>query len=219
MNKTAAKLAIKSLFKRYGASRSASIKNLGKASIGKVYELYVLAELLRELRSRGYLITFSNPGSTLKFKAGPGLLKQQDPHFDISKKADQTECYQIFVNVEFKTLGTQGISAAPDYSARHELDIGVFSHGLSGYPQHTKVALGIECKAVGKLTKQVVRGVLGLRRELSLLCEPIPSVLSAGRKQPANPPSELRLVTTDPRVDTYIQSPLTFGVELQWMKP
>lgn len=219
MNYGEAEKAIKSIFSRYGAEKSASVTGLSGASHGKIYELWTLAKLLEELRRRHYRISYSHPGKSLAFKAAPGLLKQADPHFDIRYRAGVEEHFQIFLNIEFATLGSGGTTHGNDASSHHELDIGVFSYGQSGYPPFSSVALGIECKAVATITKEIVRGVLGLRRELSVLTDLHHTVLKGGKPVPAYPPSELRLVTTDKRIANYQASPAAFGVECIEMMP
>lgn len=223
------KKKIKAIFNALGAGGSASLKAKKKENYGKVYELFVLSELLSELDIRGYDVSYSNPGAALAFKSGPGLLKQSDPHFDIREKKLKSCQFQVFVNVEFSTLGISPSVRHPiasgmrriakDLSCFHELDIGVFLAGQTGRPAYDKVALGIECKAVTTLTKQIVRGVLGLRRELSFLDRKAPAILLGGPSLQAQPTSELRLVTTDARVKNYIASPSVFGIEMVHLKP
>jgi hypothetical protein len=221
MNCAEAEKAIKSVFSAYRAQQSSSVTAIAGSSHGKVYELWVLAQLLQELRQRHYNITYSHPGQPIAFKAAPGLLKQADPHFDIQDRYGKMERFQIFMNIEFTTMGERSIDrlSSKDLSIYHEIDIGIFTENQSGRPPFEAVALAIECKAVATITKAIIRGVLGLRRELSLFTNSRPTTLKGGKSVPANPPSELRLVTTDKRVSNYAASPATFGIDCMEMTP
>lgn len=219
MNRANAEAAIKSIFGTYGVASSTIPAGASSHARGKVYELYVLTQVIRHLRSLGYRIRFSRPRGAVQFKSSPGLLKASDPHFSVSLPGNNP-IFDIYVDIEFQTLGSslQARAVNPDLSEHHEIDIGVFRHGLNNVrPAHTDVALAVECKAVVSLSKAVIRGMLGLRRELSLLSPPRTSVLAAiaGHSVPdvpAEPPSEVWLVTTDPNVSRYSNSPATFGI-------
>lgn len=219
MNRANAEAAIRSVFGAYGIASSTIPAGASSHARGKVYELYVLTQVIRHLRSLGYRISFSHPSGAVKFKSSPGLLKASDPHFSVSLPGHKPT-FDVYVDIEFQTLGSSRMRgrALSDLSEHHEIDIGVFRHGLNNArPAHTDVALAVECKAVVSLSKAVIRGILGLRRELSLLSPPRTSVLAAiaGHSVPdvpAEPPSEVWLVTTDPNVSRYSNSPATFGI-------
>jgi hypothetical protein len=216
-------------FSKFGALRMKVPSGSGVSVDGKVYELYVLADLLKQLSARGFDVEFSNPGGKLYFKAKGGYVIQNDPHFDLKSPKSASPDYQVFVNVYFTTLGSSmnsshGSSKKHDKSDYHELDIGVFVYGQTGKPNHDKIAMAVECKAVGKFTKAITRGMLGLRRELSFLTYQKPSTLSLSTPKPpvqvpADPPSEIWLVTTDRRVSQYSASPLSFGIECKALVP
>lgn len=218
IDRLAAETAIMKIFKRYNAHYSKSLKSISTSNIGKTYELFTVAHLVEELAGRGYWINYSHRNAPLAFKAAPGAMKTSDPHFELTHPRSSVH-FSLFVNVEFETLGSSRQSGVTDLSRRHELDIGIYSCYRNGYPSHDEVALGIECKAVTKLTKQMVRGVLGLRRELSVLSAPSRTRLALASPQPADPPSELRLYSTDGRINNYTQSPAVFGVDLRHVKP
>jgi hypothetical protein len=229
MDRVKAEAKIKAVFSKFGVLSMKIPSGTTSSVDGKVYELYVLAELLDELNSRGFAITFSNPGGKLKFKAKGGYVIQSDPHFDLTAPNSASADYQVFVNVYFTTLGasrnaSQSSSKNHDKSDYHELDIGVFEYGQIDRPKHDKVAMAVECKAVGKFTKAITRGMLGLRRELSLLTDNKPSTMSLPTYRPtlevpAGPPSEVWLVTTDRRVSQYSASPRSFGIECKALVP
>lgn len=211
-----AKAALEAVFAALGHSLAAVPLAIRKPTAGKVYEITVLAEVLVELRGRGFFLAFSNPGAKIELKGGPGMLDHNDPHFDVATTLGGKPIFEVFVSVEFRTMGSAS-AAKTDLSDRHEIDIGVFDAGSCAYPSHKQVALAVECKAVTPFTKALVRGVLGLRRELSLLSEPQPSKLAMALGKsvpvvPAEPASEVWLVASDSQVTSYKASPEHYGV-------
>lgn len=226
MNRVNAEAAINSVFRRYGIGGSAIPAGASSHARGKVYELYVLTLVIQYLRGLGYRIRFSAPRGTIQFKTSPGLLNASDPHFIVSL-GGKGPLFDIYLDVEFETLGSsrRETRSAGDLSHHHELDIGVFKHGLDNIrPKHTDVALAVECKAVVMLEKAVVRGMLGLRRELSFLSKPGHTCLSKAANVrdvtvPADPPSEVWLVSTDPVVERYADSPGAFGIMCKFEDP
>ena len=221
ISKKDAAAALKAVFNAIGNSLSSVPLTVRKPTAGKVYELVVLADVLSDLAARGFSASFSNPGGKVSLKAGPGQLLQSDPHFDVAVAG--VIRFQVFVSVEFSTLGSDGAHST-DLSGRHEIDIGVFDVGCGAHPRHDQIALAVECKAVATLTKAMVRGVLGLRRELSYLTNLQPSRLAralmhSGPGVPAEPPSEVWLVASDQNVLQYAASPGRFGVECRHVYP
>ncbi len=219
MNKAQAETEIKNLFASYGASQANIPSGISSHVKGKVYELFVLVRVIDYLRSQGYKIEFSHPLANVIFKSSPGLLHQNDPHF-IATHPDTHKAFDIFLDVEFKTLGSQIASgSSSDNSAWHEIDIGVYEPGLDNQrPPHDAVALAVECKALAKLEKHVIRGILGMRRELSYFKENSPSTIAMASgniapEVPAHPPSEVWLCCTDGRINNYKASTSAFGIE------
>ncbi len=214
IDKISAKSRIVKIFKSYKALTIEDRTAIAKLKSGKIYEVFVLAELIQKLSYFGYAISFA--GTTLKFKAKGGPVKQSDPHFNIRLNGGPS--YQVFVDVYFQTMGSPS-SQTSDRSAYHELDIGILESGINGTnAPHDKVALAIECKELASVKKSVVREVLGLRRELSLLSSdkvsPIFQTLV-----PAFPPSELWLACSDPRCLKYQASPRFYGIEIKHLVP
>jgi hypothetical protein len=160
-------------------------------------------------------------GRDLKFKASPGQIKTTDPHFRLIAPSSGST-FWLFVDIEFETLGSVQVPVQ-DNSLRHEIDIVVVDTS-AGYPTFAQIALGVECKAVANFSKSIVKEVLGVRRELSLLSSPRPSVLSQNGGKPsinvpANPPSEYWLAYIDSHGDAYKESPAAFGVEFKHLEP
>lgn len=226
MNRANAEVAIRSVFGTYGIGSSTIPTGTSSHARGKVYELYVLTLVIQYLRGLGYLVSFSHPRGAVQFKSSPGHLKASDPHFAVSIPGSRPS-FDIYVDVEFQTLGRSlgASTGTPDLSGHHEIDIGVFTHGLNNVrPAHSHVALAVECKAVVSLPKAVIRGMLGLRRELSFFSSHRPSILAdtAGSCVPcvpADPASEVWLVTTDGNVQNYCSSPSQFGIECSYQNP
>lgn len=226
--------AIAEIQRIFGAYRSARPNDPAELAVltdGKLYELFVLSDVITDLAGRGFTLTFvggvSPKGaaasrSTLRFKASPGQIKTSDSHFEVRAPGSKRVDYRIFVDIEFDTLGHSQI-AARDHSRRHELDI-IVTSASRGYPAHDQIALGVECKAVANFYKGLIKEALGVRRELSLLHPTRNSVLSSAGGIPAvqvkaDPPSEFWLAFIDPKGNQYGQSPAVFGIELKNMHP
>lgn len=213
---------IQRIFNVYRAAQPSDASDLAALTNGKLYELFVLADLLSDLKSRGFALSFVGAHPTLKFKASPGQIRLADSHFEVTSPASTTVDFRIFVDIEFDTLG-HSKSPATDNSRRHELDI-IVTTASNGYPAHDEIALGIECKAVSNFNKALIKEALGVRRELSLLQVPTTSTLtqaggSPAKTVPADPPSEFYLVFIDPKGRNYAQSPGVFGIDLKHLQP
>lgn len=220
MDRTEAIKEIDAIFATYKTLSPSDTRLLTALTNGKLYELYVLSHVVENLRLRGFHLVFK--GNTLKFKSSPGRINRADPHFEVIPPGPSSHHLWLFVDIEFETLGTHHVGAA-DRSRRHEIDIVVVGV-QSGYPAHTDIALGVECKAVSNFRKSIVKEVLGVRRELSLLTGSHASILSAlGGKPsvdvPADPPSEYWLAYIDPAGNRYSQSPGVFGVAFKHLEP
>jgi hypothetical protein len=218
MDRDAASKEIENIFSTYKSLQPTDKQLLAALKDGKLYELYVLSRVVENLANRGFVLTFK--GSSLKFKASPGYIKKTDSHFEISAPIPGTSPLYLFVDIEFETLGSNHVSVT-DNSLRHEIDIVVVNVD-SGYPGFNNIFLGVECKAVANFAKPILKEVLGVRRELSLLQGQKQSLLSTfGGKPsetvPADPPSEYWLAYIDPAGDSYMESPRAFGVEFKHM--
>lgn len=224
---------IRRVFRAYRAARPTDLATLNALTDGKLYELFVVSELVKEIVGRGFAIRFvgSTPTpkqraaghSTLKFKAGPGMIKLADSHFEVLAPAHPQPAFRIFVDIEFNTLGGRQTSVSDD-SGRHEIDI-IVTTATSGYPDHDEIALGVECKATANFGKSLVKEALGIRRELSYFRDfPLPSALNLPGASPmivvdAEPPSEYRLVYIDGKGSNYADSPGVFGIEFRHVEP
>ncbi|MBB3937989.1 hypothetical protein [Aureimonas phyllosphaerae] len=218
---------IQRVFNAYRAKQPGDRKLLAALKEGKLYELFVLSKVVTDLTSRGFSLTFvpstAAPG-TLKFKASPGMIKTSDAHFELRSPYLSGADYRLFLNIEFDTLGHHHTTFGWDNSRRHELDI-VVTTASKGYPGHNEIALGVECKAVAKFTKDLLKEVLGVRREMALFTgQQQPSALTMiGARLPkgvaADPPSEFIVAYIDPKGSSYRLSPEVFGIEFEHWEP
>lgn len=222
MDRSTAEAEIKNVFLKYKTVTANDDKTLKAMTNGKVYELFVLSKIVERLATYGYSLNFV--GRDIRFKGSPGLLKQRDPHFNISKYSSLK--FQLFVSVEFNVIRPSISSAAMgsrptsfDDSCHHEIDVGVFKKGLNNVrPNHDEVLLAVECKSGGNFSKDMVRGILGLRRSLSLLKAPQKSNLFKNAI-PADPASEVILAAVNSKVRNYVVGPEEFGIELEHLEP
>jgi len=223
---------IQRIFSAYRAAQPTDTGMLAALTDGKLYELYVLSQLVTDLAGRGFTLQFvpsvvptgsaAAMHSTLKFKASPGMIKSTDSHFEVRCPDPSMPICYLFLNIEFDTLG-HSKNAASDNSRRHELDI-ILTWASSGYPTHSQIALGVECKAVANFEKGLVKEALGVRRELSYVQgdqDSIPSQLGGHpiKMVPANPPSEFMVAFIDPKGQNYEESPKAFGIDFMHMQP
>ena len=218
MDKSQAIDAITSVFRGYRRLSPTDQGLLSALDQGKLYELYVLSELLIDLRRRGFHLRFC--GQTVKFKQAPGKIKVTDPHFLLTAP-DSTRLW-LFVDIEFETLGMAD-STTTDLSRRHEIDI-VLVDETWDYPEHNNILLAVECKSAANFRKSFVKEALGIRRELSLLRHDVPSRLTrlGGRPEvlvPAGPASEFWLAYVDAVGTRYSQSPSFFGIDFKHLQP
>jgi hypothetical protein len=218
MNRANADTEIQRIFSAYRTLTTADKNLLRTLNDGKLYELYVLSRVVEELDGRGFTLTFS--GTTLKFKWSPGRIRPGDPHFVVYAPTGATR--RLYVDIEFETLGSGKVPVC-DKSLRHEIDI-VVVDTISSYPQHNEVLLGVECKAVAKFSKSIVKEVLGVRRELSFFHRPQRSRLSSLATKgvvyvAADPPSEYWLAYVDVAGTGYRESPAAFGIDFKHWQP
>ena len=194
---------------------------LDEMSDGKLYEVFVLATLIERLTNAGFHIVFR--GQDLKFKAGPGMIKTSDPHFEITDPSSGLSVLWIFVDIEFETIGHHHANAF-DNSRRHEVDIAVVSVN-AGYPSYTEIALAVECKTAANFKKSILKEVLGVRREMAFYSSQTqPSLLSQinpawSQVVMSSPPSEFWVAFTDPKGQNYEQGPAVFGITLMNLEP
>ena len=213
---------IQSLFRQFRALTPVDQALVSGLNDGKLYELYVLSELLPDLRNRGFQFRFV--GNTLKFKAAPGKIKlnapHNDPHFEVT--APNRNRLWLFVDIEFQTLGSSFLGTS-DRSARHELDL-LLVGATPDYPRYDHILLAVECKSTANFSKKVVKEALAIRRELSSRRRDQNSLLTTIGGDPpvtvpAEPASEFWLAFIDGTGTKYKQSPGAFGIDFKHIQP
>jgi len=153
-----------------------SQKDLKRLKIDKLFEIVALSELLTELRAANNACQFTlmsqgKPGSRLTLQANPGKADLQKSFVLVSLGG--AAIATIWTNVEFVGMSGPAVSNTAR-GTYHEADILVLDpaahHGRAPIrPSHHHVLLAIECKYLDMLPKAVLRNMLGLRREMSLL--------------------------------------------------
>ena len=214
MNKAQAIQAINKIFSQYSSN-----PNIPSGK-GKIYELYCLGLLMEELNNDGFTLIYNGPNPAV-FKAGPGKIHVTDPHFNMEYNGQV--CGQIFLNIEFQTLGSQKTKST-DRSCRHELDIIIVENGVVGRPTHKQLLMGVECKSTANFKKGILKETLGVRREMTLLGRIRNSRLTSicnSRKISinCNPSSEYRLCFVDPAGAHYSASAKHFSIVLEHWEP
>lgn len=224
LDANSAKTKITDFFKHYKLSRGHVSTHLAQMATGKLYELYCLSRVVEHLQRRGYAIQLVH--QAVSFPAAPGFINRKRPYFEVLDDRGDLR-FEIFLNIQFTTNGysmRQNGRRSPtrkglaDY---HEIDIIVVEAGAPASPEPHQIALAVECKSTTSFKKDIVKEVLGIRRELSLLSGEVPSKLSIYSRTvvqvPADPPSEHWLVYSDPKGDQYKESPSSYGIEfLNW---
>ena len=213
---------IRDFFKQYGRCVN---KPYNKVNKGKVYELYCLSLVVEHLKKYGYNICIQSRARSIDFKASPGKIDRNKSYF--TAYARNGVVFEIHTDIEVMTLGigpNYSNLGPQDLSAYHEIDIVVIEQGLLERPRYDQLILGVECKADAHFRKPILKQVLGVRRELSFLCELRPSRLAqaVGEYSPeirAYPSSEYWLAYIDPKGDSYQISPATFGIEFVNWRP
>ena len=94
------------------------------------------------------------------------------------------------------------------------MDLLIVEPGQQGRPPHDTVWLGVECKNTG-YEKGLLKEILGIRRELSLLTDEKSTKFSSWSRSsvPADPPSCLLVYATDAGVLDYAAPGTVFGID------
>lgn len=181
---------------------------------GKVYEAWVLCEVLRRLRvQEGYTATLVRSNKiTLKSSHGP--INPDYPCFVLTKAGQPA--LEVWTDVEFLAL-SYGLKLPGSPTTKgdfHELDIVVVPAGTTGQPRFDVVRIGVECKDTG-YKKELLRSILGVRRELSLLQNQSPTGFTVWPRAtvPAQPASCLSVYSTDPGVVNFADPGVVFGID------
>jgi len=218
MNKQNAKRKIEALLRRFvsASSRSAYSSVIPAAlTAGKLYEAHVLSRVIEALATQeGYTIRLIN-STFLPLKSAPGPINRGYAYFELHRGGSLRA--ELWTDVEFLSLSCdqRGKRYTPDFGDYHELDIIVATAGLSGRPRHKDIWLGVECKNTASYTKNLLKEILGIRRELSFVTDAQTTRFSSWPRNtvPADPPSCLMVYTTDSSVRSYSGPGEMFGID------
>lgn len=196
-----------------GSSRSQIAQLLSSsATAGKCYEAFCLGVLCQNLRKHENAKCILVGGSKVSLKSSPGPINTSYPSIQVYKAGAHVA--SIWTDMEFTALSTisEGRSASA-YGDYHELDLAVVRIGATGRPPPNDIFIGAECKHTG-YSKGMLREVLGLRRELSLLHHPKPSFFPnwPGLLVPARPASALIAYSSDRSILNYQSPGKFFGI-------
>ena len=225
----------------------------------KVYEIYCVYKLLKWLKRRyGVEIHYCGGKEMAIRKNGGKICKAKYAYFKIIDKENMVHL-EAHMNIHMRTLGSYFVSKSIsevssmtlknylriikvneivnsvdcDHSFLHEIDIILIkeeSCADSSYPPFYKIIMGIECKNRSTFRKEILREILGTRREMSFFW-PSGNVSEIDRllkrkksKKPkivrALPSSMFWLAHISKDISRYRKSPKVFGIKLKnWTLP
>jgi hypothetical protein len=196
-----------------GANPPAHTVERSPVSAGKLYEAYVLSRVVERLAlDEGYSLTLVG-GTKIQLKSSPGPINRSYPRIELRRSGNCLA--ELWTDVEFLSLsyctGGATILTRGDF---HELDILIVNAGVSGRPRYDDLWLGIECKNTG-YEKGLLKEILGIRRELSLLSGPNSTRFRVWPRitVPADPASCLLVYSTDKDVADYAAPGRVFGID------
>jgi len=214
MNKSAIKSKITRALRKGVNATTRDLRGLMPASLtaGKLYEAYSLALVCAELKSKEACTLTLVGSSKITLKSSPGPINSKYPHIKVEKNG--VHFANIWTDIEFVSLSACTTPKAHlnkgDY---HEMDIVLVPSSVLGRPQHNEILIAVESKNTG-YQKNLLREILGVRRELSYLVDPISTVFKTwpNAQVPADPPSCLLVYSTDPAIHKYSSPGNFFGI-------
>lgn len=197
-----------------GGARSSVIAP--RAKQGKLYELWVAAEVLRCLAiHEGYTATLRG-GTSLVLRSQGGPISSGYACFELAHA--RRPSLEMWTDIEFVGMSFDRVHPKPKLSGPfyHELDLVVFDAGTTGRPRHDQIVIGIECKNTNKYEKRMAREAFGVRRELSYL-QPGKTRFRSWpiADLPAVPSSCLLVYASDGRVSRYVDPGTAYGVQFE----
>ena len=184
------------------------------AAAGKLYEAFVLTKVAEKLVTQERMsLTLVNTND-IALKSAPGRINRRYPRIDATRDGETVA--ELWTDVEFLSLSycRQRLHTSPTLGDYHELDILMVQPGLNDRPHPDDIQLGVECKSSG-YEKKLLKEILGIRRELSVLALPTSTGFSSWPRPtvPATPPSCLLVYSSDPVVARYSSPGATFGID------
>ncbi|WP_371182006.1 hypothetical protein [Xanthomonas sacchari] len=211
------------------AAKAPSPLQLQAMTRDKLYEMLVLARLLRAFRRahpKGSIIhqppSKGGKPSEVIVASKPALAdRKRFSHFDL-RDAAGNHLGEAWTSVEFESLSWDCCGGTPGKAprkARHELDVCVLEPSSGERPAHSQVYAGISCKDVRMSSKENVREALGLRRETALLRHKTPSRTPwLVQLVPAAPSSPILLVSSDVGIRKYASPVDEMGVYIRFVR-
>jgi hypothetical protein len=206
---------LENAFRRYCGVPSSVTQGLVPQSVtaGKLYEAHVLSLVVEKLSTReGYDLALVG-GTRVKLKSAPGPINRSYPRIEL--RSSGVCVAELWTDVEFLSLSHWSRrSATTTKGDYHELDLIIVEPGQQGRPRHDTVWLGVECKNTG-YEKGLLKEILGIRRELSLLTDEKSTRFSSWPRSfvPAEPASCLLVYATDKNVLDYAAPGTVFGID------
>ena len=180
---------------------------------GKMYEAYILAVLSRDLvRREGMSLRLLN-GNFIQLKSGCGGINRTYPRIEAYRGGRIIG--ELWTDIEFLTLSfSRSARSSPRRGHFHELDIVMVTPGVTGRPTNSQVLLGAECKNL-MYEKGLLKEILGVRRELSLLQKPQRTVFNSWPRisVPADPASCLLVYASSEEIMEYSDPGEVFGID------
>lgn len=215
MTRTEIQQELSSIFGVYLGASATVTQGLVPESVsqGKLYEAYVLAQVVQHLAmDEGFSLVLVG-GTKIRLKSSPGPINRNYPRIELRRSGSLVA--ELWTDVEFLALSYVLRGSGPvtkgDY---HELDILIVDAGVSGRPTTDKIWLGVECKNTG-YEKGLLKEILGIRRELSLLQSNQTTKFANWPRStvPAMPPVCLVVYSTDINVGQYGAPGDVFGID------
>ena len=185
---------------------------------GKVYEAHVLSKVLESLSDDEGMTIKLIKGEEIWLRGKGGPINRDFPYFELWRGGQRIA--ELWNDIYFVSLShtLRGRLTNPEPGEYHELDIVVTDPGLSSMPYHDQIWLGIECKYTD-YEKNLLREILGVRRELSLLTDNEDTRLRhwPRRQVKAKPASCLMVYSNSPSVEGYDKYPgPEFGIDFRY---
>lgn len=133
-----------------------------KLASGKLYEAFVLGKIAEKLvQLEGYSLRLIN-SNHIALKSSPGPVNRNYPRIDVVSGGRTVA--ELWTDVEFLSMSycRDRIRSPPGKGDFHELDLLVLDPGVSSYPRHDQIWLGVECKNTG-YKKSLLREILAGR--------------------------------------------------------
>lgn len=215
MNKNEIKDEITEIFTKLFPSATKEETDLVPRSLtdGKLYEAYILALIAEQLVTKENLSLKLVNGKHIQLKSSPGPINRNYPWIEVYHKG--IVIGELWTDVEFLSMSyAKSGRSHPNKGDYHELDILLTEPFLKGRPPHYSIFLGVECKNT-PYTKSLLKEILGIRRELSLLTNDNATKFSnwPRKKVPAQPASCLLVYSSRNVVLDYKDPGNFFGID------